>query len=38
MLGGQGCRADTPTAGPMLCLGALGWQPGVLTGDGFFPA
>lgn len=30
--------AQTPDGRPMLCLGAQGWQPGVLTGDGFFPA
>lgn len=30
--------AQSPDGRPMLCLGARGWQPGVLTGDGFFPA
>jgi hypothetical protein len=30
--------AQTSDGRPMLCLGAQGWQPGVLTGDGFFPA
>ena len=30
--------AQTADGRPMLCLGARGWQPGVLTGDGFFPA
>lgn len=30
--------AQSPDGRPMLCLGAQGWQPGILTGDGFFPA
>jgi len=29
--------AQSPDGRPMLCLGERGWQPGVLTGDGFFP-
>ena len=29
--------AQSPDGRPMLCLGARGWQPGVYTGDGFFP-
>jgi hypothetical protein len=29
--------AQAPDGRPMVCLGAQGWQPGTLTGDGFFP-
>lgn len=29
--------AQAPDGRPLLCLGGQGWQPGVLTGDGFFP-
>jgi hypothetical protein len=29
--------AQAPDGRPLLCLGARGWQPGVYTGDGFFP-
>jgi hypothetical protein len=29
--------AQSPDGRPMVCLGARGWQPGVLTGAGFFP-
>jgi len=29
--------AQSPDGRPMLCLGARGWTPGVLTGNGFFP-
>jgi hypothetical protein len=34
---GPQAAAQSPDGRPMLCLGAQGWQPGVLTGDGFFP-
>lgn len=30
--------AQSPDGRPMLCLGERGWQPGVYTGSGFFPA
>lgn len=29
--------AQAPDGRPMVCLGAQGWQPGTLTGAGFFP-
>lgn len=29
--------AQSPDGRPMVCLGAKGWQPGTLTGAGFFP-
>jgi hypothetical protein len=29
--------AQAPDGRPLLCLGARGWQPGVFTGNGFFP-
>jgi hypothetical protein len=29
--------AQSPDGRPMVCLGAQGWQPGTLTGAGFFP-
>jgi hypothetical protein len=29
--------AQSPDGLPLLCLGAQGWQPGWLTGNGFFP-
>ena len=29
--------AQSPDGRPMACLGAQGWQPGTLTGAGFFP-
>ena len=35
---GPQAAAQSPDGLPMLCLGAQGWQPGNLTGDGFFPA
>ena len=35
---GPQSAAQSPDGRPMLCLGAQGWQPGVLTGNGFFPA
>lgn len=35
---GPQAAAQSPDGLPMLCLGARGWQPGYLTGDGFFPA
>jgi hypothetical protein len=35
---GPQAAAQTPDGRPLLCLGAQGWQPGTLTGDGFFPA
>ena len=34
---GPQSAAQSPDGRPMLCLGPRGWQPGVLTGDGFFP-
>ena len=34
---GPQAAAQHPDGRPMLCLGARGWQPGVYTGDGFFP-
>lgn len=30
--------AQAPDGRPMLCLGEKGWQPGFLTGSGFWPA
>jgi len=35
---GPQAAAQSPDGRPMLCLGARGWQPGVLTGTGFHPA
>jgi hypothetical protein len=35
---GPQAAAQSPDGLPMLCLGAQGWVPGTLTGDGFFPA
>lgn len=35
---GSQSAAQSPEGEPMLCLGARGWQPGHLTGAGFFPA
>jgi hypothetical protein len=29
--------SQAPDGRPMVCLGAQGWQPGTLTGAGFFP-
>jgi hypothetical protein len=29
--------AQAPDGRPMLCLGGQGWQPGILTGSGFWP-
>jgi hypothetical protein len=34
---GPQAAAQSPDGRPMLCLGARGWQPGILTGAGFFP-
>jgi hypothetical protein len=34
---GPQAAAQSSDGRPMLCLGAQGWQPGVLTGNGFFP-
>jgi hypothetical protein len=34
---GPQAAAQSSDGRPMLCLGARGWQPGILTGDGFFP-
>ena len=34
---GPQSAAQSPDGRPMLCLGAQGWQPGDLTGNGFFP-
>jgi hypothetical protein len=34
---GPQSAAQSPDGRPLLCLGAQGWQAGVLTGDGFFP-
>lgn len=34
---GPQAAAQSPDGRPMLCVGAQGWQPGVFTGDGFFP-
>jgi hypothetical protein len=34
---GPQAAAQSPDGRPMLCLGAQGWRPGVLTGNGFFP-
>ncbi|MBS1694150.1 MAG: hypothetical protein JST91_18210 [Actinobacteria bacterium] len=34
---GSQAAAQSPDGRPMLCLGARGWQPGVYTGNGFFP-
>jgi hypothetical protein len=34
---GPQSTAQSPDGRPMLCLGARGWQPGDLTGNGFFP-
>ena len=35
---GPQSAAQSPDGRPMLCLGARGWQPGALTGNGFFPS
>lgn len=35
---GPQAAAQAPDGRPMLCLGGRGWQPGILTGDGFFPS
>jgi hypothetical protein len=35
--GGPKMAAQAPDGRPMVCLGAQGWQPGTLTGAGFFP-
>jgi hypothetical protein len=35
--GGPKMAAQSPDGRPMVCLGAQGWQPGTLTGAGFFP-
>jgi len=35
---GPQSAAQSPDGLPMLCLGDKGWQPGYLTGAGFFPA
>jgi hypothetical protein len=34
---GPKSAAQAPDGRPMVCLGAQGWQPGTLTGAGFFP-
>ncbi len=34
---GPKMAAQAPDGRPMVCLGAQGWQPGTLTGAGFFP-
>ena len=34
---GPKSAAQSPDGRPMVCLGAQGWQPGTLTGAGFFP-
>lgn len=34
---GPKSAAQAPDGRPMVCLGAKGWQPGTLTGAGFFP-
>ena len=34
---GPRSAAQSPDGRPMVCLGAQGWQPGTLTGAGFFP-
>ena len=34
---GPKSASQAPDGRPMVCLGAQGWQPGTLTGDGFFP-
>ena len=34
---GPQTAAQSTDGRPMLCLGAQGWQPGVRTGNGFFP-
>jgi hypothetical protein len=34
---GPKSAAQAPDGRPMVCLGAQGWQPGVLTGAGYFP-
>lgn len=34
---GPKAAAQAPDGRPMVCLGAQGWQPGTLTGAGFFP-
>ncbi|MBV9090853.1 MAG: hypothetical protein JO044_13295 [Mycobacteriaceae bacterium] len=34
---GPQTAAQSPDGRPLLCLGAQGWQAGVLTGNGFFP-
>lgn len=35
---GDQAAAQAPDGRPMLCLGEQGWQPGFLTGSGFWPA
>lgn len=35
---GPQSTAQSPDGRPLLCVGARGWQPTVLTGDGLFPA
>jgi len=34
---GPKSASQAPDGRPMACLGAQGWQPGTLTGDGWFP-
>ena len=34
---GPKSAAQAPDGRPMVCLGTQGWQPGTLTGAGFFP-
>lgn len=34
---GPRSAAQSPDGRRMVCLGARGWQPGILTGAGFFP-
>jgi hypothetical protein len=34
---GPQAAAQAPDGRPLLCLGDRGWQPGVLTGSGFWP-
>lgn len=35
---GPQSTAQAPDGRPLLCVGAQGWQPTVLTGNGLFPA
>jgi len=35
---GPKSAAQAPDGRPMVCLGTQGWQPGTLTGAGFFPS